>query len=200
MHPNPAFRLDSRELHEALIAQVGFGMIFVETPNGPRVAHTPIISTGDGAIQFHLSSANALANDLDGADVLAVINGPDAYVSPRWYPQDGEVPTWNYITLELTGRVRRMHVEGLEALLARIGEIHEARIADGTPWQPEQVPQDKWGKLIGAITGFEMEIGEWRPTFKLSQNRPEGARLAVADALADHGSPALADLMRKLVQ
>ena len=99
MHPNSAFRVDDRELHETLIEQVGFGMIFADTPDGPRVAHTPIQSTGDGALHFHLVRGNALTRHLDGMTALAVINGPDAYVSPRWYADGGQVPTWNYVAL-----------------------------------------------------------------------------------------------------
>ena len=94
MHPDPQFRSDDRALLEALIDQVGFGMVFLTTPDGPRVAHTPIVSTGNGAIQFHLSRGNALTRHLDGANALAVVNGPDAYVSPRWYEQRDTVPTW----------------------------------------------------------------------------------------------------------
>ena len=58
MHPNPAFRHPDRALHETLIDEVGFGMVFAQTPDGPRVAHTPILSTGDGAVQFHIARAN----------------------------------------------------------------------------------------------------------------------------------------------
>ena len=45
MHPNPLFRSDDRQLFETLIEQIGFGMVFLTTPDGPRVAHTPLLST-----------------------------------------------------------------------------------------------------------------------------------------------------------
>ena len=51
MHPNPLFRTDNRALCESLIADIGFGMIFAATPDGPRVAHTPLLSTGGGSDQ-----------------------------------------------------------------------------------------------------------------------------------------------------
>lgn len=41
MHPNPAFRHEDRALLEALIAEIGFGMVFAATADGPRVAHVP---------------------------------------------------------------------------------------------------------------------------------------------------------------
>jgi len=197
MHPNPAFRFSSRSAHEALIAEVGFGMIFAATPSGPRVAHTPIVLTGEGAIRFHLSNGNPITPHLDGAAVLAVVNGPDGYVSPRWYPAKGEVPTWNYIALEMSGTAAKLPLDGLAELLSTIGAQHEPHLPGGPQWQAEDVPQDKWDKLIGAITGFELTITEWRPTYKLSQNKPEATRLAVADGLHGAGNPGLAQAMRQ---
>lgn len=74
MHPDPAFRwpksannhhdADERAALEAMIANIGFGMVFAETPDGPRVAHVPLFSTGDGALQFHLSRGNALTRHI----------------------------------------------------------------------------------------------------------------------------------------
>lgn len=198
MHPNRAFRLEDRATLEALIEEVCFGAVFAATPDGPRVAHTPIVSTGDGAVWFHLSNGNALTRHLEGATALVVLNGPDAYVSPRWYSAAGQVPTWNYVALELEGRVRRMAREGTEALLEYIGELRESRIAgDGEPWRPQSVAPDYWNSLMRGITGFEMEVAAWRPTFKLSQNKPAAERERIADGLEAAGSPAVAALMRE---
>lgn len=197
MHPNPLFRSANRALMEALIDEIGFGMVFLTTPDGPRVAHTPLISTGDGAVQFHLSRGNAVTRHLDGATALITVNGPDAYVSPRWYTDRGTVPTWDYVALELEGRVRRMDTEGLDALLYALIEKHEGRLG-GEQWQAHETPRDHWTKLLGAIVGFELEIQAWRPTIKLSQKKTAGERETIAAGLEASGSPALAQLMRTL--
>lgn len=199
MHPNPAFRHDDRALHEALIAEIGFAMVFAATPDGPRVAHVPLVSTGDGAVQFHLSRGNALARHLDGLTALAVINGPDGYVSPRWYADPAQVPTWNYVALELEGRVRRMDQDGLQAQLEALSAANEARVSEGEPWTMDKMPPDALRKMMAAIVGFEMEVQAWRPTFKLSQNKPADERERVAAGLEAEGSPAIAELMRRLV-
>jgi transcriptional regulator len=199
MHPDPTFRLKDRAVLEALIEEVCFGTVYATTPDGPRVAHTPIVSTGDGAVQFHLSTGNALTRHLEGTTALVVVNGPNAYISPRWYGTSGEVPTWNYVALELEGRVRRMAREGSEALLGRIGAMQEARIDDGgEPWQPDIVPAEYWNRLLRGIAGFEMEVQAWRPTFKLSQNKAAEEREQIAAGLNANGSPAVAALMRTL--
>lgn len=194
MHPNPLFRSEDRALLETLIEQVGFGMVFHTTPDGPRVAHVPLLSTGDGAVQFHLARGNALTRHLDGANALVVVNGPDAYVSPRWYDDRATVPTWDYVALEMEGRVRRMDDDGLEALLHAVIAKFEARLG-GEPWRADETPEDMWSKLFRGIAGFELEVLAWRPTLKLSQKKAPHERDRIASGLAEHGSPALAELM-----
>lgn len=199
MHPNPLFRSEDRPLLEALIDEIGFGMVFMSTPDGPRVAHTPLLSTGDGAVQFHLSRGNALTKWLDGGTALVTVNGPDGYISPRWYADRATVPTWDYVALELEGRVRRMDADGLEGLLNALILRHEGRV-EGEQWRAEETPPDMWRKLLGAIVGFELEVLAWRPTIKLSQKKSAEERETIAAGLEASGAPGLAQLMRTLVQ
>jgi transcriptional regulator len=197
MHPNPLFRSEDRALMEALVEEVAFGSVFMGTPDGPRVALTPLLSTGDGAVQFHLARGNALTRWLDGGTALISVNGPDAYISPRWYDDRATVPTWNYVALELEGRVRKMDADGLEGFLHALIERHEGRTA-GEPLSASETPEDMWGKLFKGIVGFEMEVLAWRPTIKLSQNKSAAEREQIADGLEAAGSSALAQLMRNL--
>jgi len=203
MHPDAAFRPrlpagDERALCEALVDEIGFGMVFAATPDGPRVAHTPLLSTGDGALQFHLSRGNALAKHLDGMTALAVVNGPDGYVSPRWYEAEQQVPTWNYVALELEGRVRRMDQDGLIGCLEMLSVRNEARVAEGEAWTMDKLSTERRRDLLSGIVGFEMEVQAWRPTLKLSQNKPEAERERLITALERQGSRAIAELMRTL--
>ena len=198
MHPNPLFRTEDRDLMETLVDQIGFGMVFLTTPDGPRVAHTPLLSTGDGAVQFHLARGNALTRHLEGATALVTVNGPDAYVSPRWYAERDAVPTWDYVALELEGRVRRLADEGLEAFLHALIEKHENRLGEAG-WQAQEATTSTWNTLFRGIVGFEMEVRAWRPTLKLSQKCSPEERGTIAAGLAASGSPALAQLMGQLV-
>jgi len=198
MHPNPLYRTDDRALMESLVEEIGFGMVFAQTPDGPRVAHTPLLSTGDGAVQFHLARGNALSRHLAaGAAALIVVNGPDAYVSPRWYANRDTVPTWDYLALELEGRVRRMADEGLEAFLHAAIAKHEGRL-EGPRWRAEESSEKVWSGLFRGIVGFEMEVLAWRPTLKLSQNKTPEERSAIAAGLEAAGHAALAHLVRNI--
>ena len=163
---------------EALIDEIAVGTVFLTTPDGPRAALTPLLSTGDGAVQFHLARGNALTRHLDGATALVTINGPDGYVSPRWYANRDTVPTWDYVALELEGRVRPMADEGLEGFLHTLIQKHEGRLGDA-PWRTEEASGDMWARLLRGIAGFEMEVLAWRPTIKLSQKKsPRNAGIA----------------------
>lgn len=202
MHPNPLFRTDDRAAMESLVDAIGFGMVFAQTPEGPRVAHTPLLSVGDGpeapwTVQFHLARGNALTRHLDGATALVVVNGPDAYVSPRWYANRDTVPTWNYVALELEGLVRQMADDALEAFLHAAILKHEGQLA-GEPWRAEESSEKVWGGLRRGITGFALEVQAMRPTLKLSQNKPPEERARIATGLEQAGHAALAQQIRSL--
>ena len=202
MHPASAFRSADRALLETMIEEIGFGMVFAATPDGPRVAHVPLLWTGandsGAALQFHLSRGNAMTKHLNGMTVLAVINGPDGYVSPRWYADPEQVPTWNYVAVELEGRVRRLDAEGLLDQITALSDKHEARIAEGKPWTMDKLPEAKSRALQSGIVGFELEIQAWRETMKLSQNKSAEERERVAAGFESEGANGIAALMRSL--
>jgi transcriptional regulator len=199
MHPDRAFASDDRALMEQMLEQIGFGMVFAATPDGPRVAHTPLLYRGDGRLQFHLARGNALTRHLAGTTALALVNGPDAYVSPRWYGNDPkQVPTWNYAALELEGPVRQLDSDALLPMLTALSEREEARLP-APPWTMDKVDPAYRDQLLRAIVGFELEVRAWRPTFKLSQNKPPELRAGVAAGLEANGAPAIAAMMRGLV-
>ena len=205
MHPNSAFRHGARgdvgrALLETMIDEIGFGMVFAQTPAGPRVAHVPLLRMPNGAVQFHLARGNALTRHLDGMTVLAVINGPDGYVSPRWYADPEQVPTWNYVALELEGRVRKLDAAALLVQITALSELHEARVAEGEPWTMDKLPEAKSRALQAAIVGFELDVLAWRETLKLSQNKNAEERDRVASGLESAGATGIAALMRTLGQ
>ena len=197
MHPGAQFRHDDCALLRAMVDEVGMGMIFAATPDGPRVAHVPLLLVGD-RLRFHIARGNALARHLDGLNALALVNGPDAYISPRWLADPAQVPTWNYIALELQGKARRIDQDALLVMLADLTARNEARVTGGEPWTMDKMPADKLRGMMSAIVGFEIEITAWRETFKLSQNKPADERARVIDGLEAQGAPAMAALMRGL--
>ncbi|WP_137871561.1 FMN-binding negative transcriptional regulator [Sphingopyxis sp. 2PD] len=199
MHPNSAFRPRQDGLAELLVREIGFAAIFASTPDGSRVAHAPVVLSDDRAtLQFHLARGNALTRHIDGATALAVVQGPDAYVSASWYADADQVPTWNYVAIEMEGTARKLDDAALVTQLDTLSAIHEARVGANPPWTRGKMNPALFSKMTGAIVGFEMRITAWRPTIKLSQNKSADERERVAVGIEATGHGALAQLMRHL--
>lgn len=198
MHPNRAFRGKDRSLANAMIDQIGFGMVFCQTPDGPRVAHSPLLSAGNGKIQFHLARGNATAKHLSNEKALIVINGPDGYVSARWYSDPDQVPTWNYIAIELEGPVRILERDRLVALLERLTARQEAQIRGGTPWTMDKLSDANRERMLRSIIGFEMTVEDVRDTIKLSQNKSDNERARLIEGFLGQGSSEMADAMKEM--
>jgi transcriptional regulator len=198
MHPNAAFRWEDRDVLRAFATEIGFGTVFAATPDGPRVAHIPFVFLDDDRIGFHLARGNGLTKHLDGTEALFVVTGPDAYISPDWYGIDDQVPTWNYLALELQGAVRKLDRDGLAAQVDAVSAVQESRLAPKSAWTKDKMSDGLFDKMLGAITGFEMQVTAWRGTAKLGQNKTPDVRENAAKALDAAGQKAMAHLMRTL--
>jgi transcriptional regulator len=196
MHPNSAFRWEDRNALRDFAREIGFGIVFAATPDGPRVAHAPFVFLDEDRIGFHLARGNGVTKHLGNAEALFVINGPDGYISPDYYGMDDQVPTWNYLALELQGTIRRMSTEELTAQVDALSCEQESRLAPKPEWTRGKMSDGLFDKMLGAIVGFEMTVTAWRSTAKLGQNKPAQARALAADALEARGNKAVALLMR----
>ncbi|GAA0323572.1 FMN-binding negative transcriptional regulator [Sphingomonas oligophenolica] len=198
MHPNKAFRFEDDVAMLDWAFARGFAHILAVTPQGPMTAHAPIVPAGENTARFHLARANRLAPLLDGTRVALSVAGPDGYITPNWYADPAQqVPTWNYVAVEIEGTCRTIHEDALVDLLDRLAEIHEPRVAPDNPWTRAKMDDARFGAMLRAIIGFEVEIEAVRGTNKLSQNKSEADRAGTILGLARTGNTALADLMRK---
>jgi transcriptional regulator len=199
MHPSPSFRPKDNDVAALLVREIGFAALFLTTPDGPRVAHVPVLLAADNrTLRFHLARGNALTRYLGGATALAVVQGPDAYVSPGDYGDAANVPTWNYVTVEMEGRARQTDRAALITLLDDVSAAHETRIAADPPWTRAKMDPAQFSRMVDAIVGFEIDVTGWRTTLKLSQNKPAEMAARVQSAIAARGHGALAQLMQHL--
>jgi transcriptional regulator len=196
MHPNPSFRDDSPNLHRSLVDAVGFGTIFLQTPAGPRVAHSALLAMDSSKLQFHLARGNSLTRHLEGSTALVAVNGPDAYISARWYADPDQVPTWNYIAVELEGSVRKLDDAELLQQLEMLSDHHEAKVKGGIPWTMDKISTRHLDGLVRSIVGFELEIETRRETVKLSQNKSVEERERVIAGLEQQNAAGIAQAIR----
>lgn len=199
MHPNAAFRWEDRAAMRALVSEIGFGQLFATTPDGPRVAQVPVVWLDDDTLGLHVARGNGIARHLDGATGLFTVLGPDGYISPDWYGLGpDQVPTWNYVAVELEGTMRRMSEGELIAQLDQLSAEQEAKLAPKVPWTRDKMDPQLFAKMTTAIVGYRLEIQAWRGTLKLGQNKLEAARLAAADGAETSGRRGIAHWMRNL--
>lgn len=195
MHPNPSFRARAGADPLTFVEAVGFAHIMVATQDGPMVVHAPLTRAGD-RVRFHVARGNRAARRLDGAAVLLSVAGAQGYVSPSWYTEAGDqVPTWNYVAVEIDGVARAIDEAALVDQLDRLAAVHEPRVAPEQPWTRAKLSAVALRKLLGAIVGFEVAPDAIRVTAKLSQNKPVADREGVIAGLRRSGDGALADAM-----
>lgn len=199
MHPNRRFHWDDRDALLAYVADVSFAHIFAATPDGPRVAHAPVLVTRDGHLRFHLARSNGLGRHLDGARAVVSIASPDAYISPDWYGSDDQVPTWNYLAVEVEGPVRQLPESDLVALLDDISATQEARLRPKTPWTRAKMTPGRFEAMLPGIHAFELSVEVLRGTDKMGQNKSASEIEGAAAGLAAAGRGDVAALMRAKV-
>ena len=200
MHPDPHFRWNDDAAVRRFVERRGFAVIFVAAGGSPRVVHTPVTWHGE-ALRFHFSNGNIARGDVDGARALTVVQGPDHYVSPDWYASPaagGQVPTWNYVAVELEGPLRALGRDELIGQVERLAEVHEGRLAPKPAWTLDRLEEEKRDRMLQKITAYEQRVDAIRTTVKLNQNKPKAEREAAAAALAAHGQIEIADWMRAL--
>ena len=167
--------------------------------DGPTADHIPFeYDAPTQTLRGHVARANPLWREAAGQPVLAVFRGPQAYVSPNWYPSKAQthkvVPTWNYTVVHAHGVLRAIEeAPWLHALVSRLTAHHEAPHA--APWAVADAPEDYVQQMLRAIVGIEIPVRRLVGKWKISQNRSETDRLGVADGLHAEGSAAMSTLV-----
>jgi len=150
----------------------------------------------------------AIANDqwqtaVPGAQALAIVRGPQAYISPSWYEAKARhgrvVPTWNYEAVHLTGDIAfHRDTEWLRAFVTRLTRLHEG--GREHPWAVTDAPPEYIDGQLRAIVGVELTITSIEAKQKLSQNRSLLDREGVVAGLRGEPGPgpaAIADAMAR---
>jgi transcriptional regulator len=163
-------------------------------------------SNGGSVSYGRLLGHIAIANDQwktaqPGAQALAIVRGPQAYISPTWYESKARhgrvVPTWNYEAVHLTGTIAfHQDAEWLRAFVTRLTRLHEG--GREHPWAVTDAPPEYIDGQLRAIVGVELTVTSIEAKQKLSQNRSELDREGVVAGLRGEAAPgpaAIAEIM-----
>lgn len=193
---------DTQALH-ALMRDHPLAALVSVQEGEPTADHVPLeFDAASNMLRGHVARANPLWRVAAGQPVLAVFTGPQAYVTPSWYPSKAAthkvVPTWNYTVVHAHGVLRVVDdAPWLHALVSGLTAHHEA--PRDVPWAVSDAPEGYVQQLLQAIVGIEIPVQRLLGKWKLSQNRSEADRLGVAAGLAQGADEArtMAALVRR---
>jgi transcriptional regulator len=171
---------DLPTLHAFLEAHPLATVVTASAPGGLFATHLPLVldrTNGPrGTLIGHIARANPHREQLlrGQIDALVIFSGPDAYITPDWYPTRREtgrgVPTWNYIAVHVYGTVRlRDDAQFLRRHLEALTSRHEA--PRERPWHMTDAPDDYIAQQMKAIVAVEVTIARLEGKWKMSQNR-----------------------------
>lgn len=199
-NPNRQFQVTDAATLQALVHAQPLATLVIAHEGALHANHVPLYLDPDrgphGTLIGHVARANGVWALLP-QQAVAVFHGPQAYVSPSWYPSkaiDGkQVPTWNYAAVHAHGTLCAVDDPvRLRAILHTLSDRHEAHRAE--PWRVDDAPADYIDKLLRAIIGIELPVDRWEGIWKVSQNRSDTDRAGVVQGLMAEGTPAAADL------
>jgi transcriptional regulator len=185
---------------EELLLNHGAADLITPTADGLIATLLPFIheaGAGEhGALLGHVARNNPHWREPATGESLVIVRGPDAYITPSWYATKADhgrvVPTWNYVTAHVYGRlVIHDDVEWVEGLVRRLTAKHEA--ASVRPWSVDDAPSRFIAGQLRAIVGVELAITRIEAKLKLSQNRSEADIEGVVEGLKTRGDDASSD-------
>ena len=202
MYSPPHYQEGNPEEARRIIRENPFGILFSQSQDGPVATHIPFMleeaEDGLGTLIGHMARANPQWNSwTEQTELLIVFPGPHAYISPGWYANPKNVPTWNYLSVHAYGSPRLTEdPDRLNEMVEKLTGEYEK----GDRWDTEQGKHNR-ERMLRAIVGFEIPISRWEAKRKLNQNKTAEDRRGVIQALEDSGysvSQQVADEMKRL--
>ncbi|MGX5716390.1 FMN-binding negative transcriptional regulator [Arthrobacter sp. MAHUQ-56] len=201
----PAHFAAGSEAVQDLLSSPGAANLITVTDQGLLATLLPFVfapGVGEhGALQAHMARNNPQWSVPPAGEALAIIQGPDAYISPSWYASKAEhgrvVPTWNYSTAHVYGRLVVHDDAGwLARHVRRLSDLHEGGRED--PWSVDDAPGKFIAGQLRAIVGVELVITRIEAKEKLSQNRSAADAAGVAAGLRAGGQEASAAAVERV--
>ncbi len=175
------FRPDNSEEVKAFIRANNFGILVSENINRPWATHIPFILNQTGTqLTTHISRGNQQWKGFSEKEVMAIFQGPHAYVSSSWYDHEN-VPTWNYMAAHVYGKARIIEGDELRQALRELVDYHE--VGSTKPVSLDSMTPSYVDREIRGIVGVQIEITEIQAAYKLSQNRDSKNYQTVIDEL-----------------
>lgn len=197
--PKNNIQIDKKQIID-FIKRFSFGTIITSKNNLPIATHLPfLISEREDKIILtsHFAKANDQWKHIEKSNILTIFSEPHAYVSPKNYDKELNVPTWNYISVHAYGQGKIINeFEKVYQILESTIENYEIEYKQ----QWNKLPQDFKTKMINGIVAFEINVTEMQAKEKLSQNKTDNERKNIINSLSnskDSNEKVIAEYMNK---
>jgi transcriptional regulator len=184
------FRPSDEHASWQVISDHGFGsLVTVENGEPPVASPLPFLACREeGELLGHLARANRQFKALCRAGsptVLVMFQGPSGFVSGAYYDDPSAVPTWDHVTVHVTGELQLLPGEAETLSVLRDTVAHfEARA--GSSWRLD-VERADLPEMVRQVSAFRVIVHRIDAIFKLSQNIDTTRRRRVVAGLRAHG-------------
>jgi transcriptional regulator len=200
--PNLNLMTEKTEIVD-FMQRFSFATIITARDNYPVGTHLPFIVTfrGDNIIlTAHFAKANEQWKDIQNTKVLVIFSEPHAYISPKHYDKQLNVPTWNYIAVHAYGQATLV-TEQNKVLNILENTIEYYENAYRTQW--DNLPEDYRLGMINGIVAFEIVVTDIQGKKKLSQNKTVNEQNKIINTLSgsmNTNESMIADYMKMNVE
>ena len=192
--------MTSRTEAVEFMRRFSFATIVTAKNSMPIATHLPFLVTikDDNIIlTSHFAKANEHWKYIEDTQTLVIFTEPHAYISPKHYEKELNVPTWNYISVHAYGQVKIITEE------QKVFEILERTIDNYETSYKQQwnsLPEEYKLRMSKAIVVFEIVVKDLQAKKKLSQNKTENEQRKIIDSFSksdETNEQLIAEYMKK---
>ncbi len=161
------FKMNEEEVYD-FIETYGFATLFSQHNGEPCATHLPLmVNKPENALYGHFARPNEQWKDAENGQVLAVFQGPHCYISPSWYETTKAVPTWNYVSVHLYGKMEI--VEDRKVIFDSLHDLVTKYESSDSTYNLNDVEPSFMEGMSKGIVAFRIKITKIEAKAKLSK-------------------------------
>lgn len=165
------FQLNDEKMIYDFIEEHSFATLFSQHNGEPYATHLPLtLNKNESALYGHFARPNEQWKDIKNQQVLVIFQGPHCYISPSWYETMKAVPTWNYVSIHLYGKMEI--VEDPKVIFNSLNDMVNKYESSDSPYNLSDVDPSFIEGMSKGIVAFRINISKIEAKAKLSQNHP----------------------------
>ncbi|MEH7418947.1 FMN-binding negative transcriptional regulator [Neobacillus drentensis] len=193
------FKIDDEGKIYDFIEKYSFATLFSQHNGEPYATHLPLIlNKSENTLYGHFARPNEQWKDAENQQILVIFQGPHSYISPSWYETMKAVPTWNYVSIHVYGKMEI--IENQKVIVDSLNDMVKKYESPTSPYNLSDVDPSFIEGMSKGIVAFRIHITKIEAKAKLSQNHPVERQELIIKQLentSQHDSLQVAALMKK---